>query len=80
MIATRDISVGEEVVNDYGALSNSELLRAYGYVERRPPLGTGPRGADAVSEPSPLQLLRERLAAAGVPGNQNRHVQVGAGG
>lgn len=30
MIATRDIKAGEEVVNDYGALSNAELLRAYG--------------------------------------------------
>ncbi|GAX84660.1 hypothetical protein CEUSTIGMA_g12081.t1 [Chlamydomonas eustigma] len=35
MIATQDILVGEEVVNDYGSLSNSELLRAYGFVERR---------------------------------------------
>ena len=34
MIATRDIAKGEEVVNDYGPLSNAELLRAYGYVER----------------------------------------------
>ena len=34
MIATRGIAKGEEVVNDYGPLSNSELLRAYGYVER----------------------------------------------
>eukprot|EP00798_Chlamydomonas_sp_ICE-L_P007310 gene7310-428_t len=33
MIATRDIKAGEEVVNNYGALPNSELLRGYGYVE-----------------------------------------------
>ena len=37
MIATRDIAKGEELVNDYGALSNAELLRAYGYVERLAP-------------------------------------------
>jgi hypothetical protein len=35
MIATRDIAKDEEVVNDYGSLSNAELLRAYGYVERQ---------------------------------------------
>ena len=39
MIATRDIAAGEEVVNDYGSLSNAELLRAYGGSE-----GWGRRG------------------------------------
>ena len=34
MIATRDITAGSEVVNNYGELSNSELLRAYGFVEQ----------------------------------------------
>ncbi|GIL72649.1 hypothetical protein Vretimale_4391 [Volvox reticuliferus] len=33
MIATRDISQGEELVNNYGELSNAELLRGYGFVE-----------------------------------------------
>ncbi|KAG2499217.1 hypothetical protein HYH03_002797 [Edaphochlamys debaryana] len=33
MIATRDIASGEELVNNYGELSNSELLRGYGFVE-----------------------------------------------
>ncbi|GLI68824.1 hypothetical protein VaNZ11_013329, partial [Volvox africanus] len=33
MIATRDISRGEELVNNYGELSNAELLRGYGFVE-----------------------------------------------
>lgn len=35
MIATRPISAGEEVVNNYGCLSNADLLRGYGYVEER---------------------------------------------
>jgi hypothetical protein len=30
MIATRNIAMGEELVNNYGELSNAELLRAYG--------------------------------------------------
>lgn len=34
MIATKDILKGQEVVNCYGQLSNSELLRGYGYVEQ----------------------------------------------
>jgi len=33
MIALRHIAAGEELVNNYGALSNAELLRGYGYVE-----------------------------------------------
>jgi hypothetical protein len=33
MIATRDIAAGEELVNNYGELSQAELLRGYGYVE-----------------------------------------------
>lgn len=33
MIAIRDIPSGEQVYNTYGELSNSELLRRYGYVE-----------------------------------------------
>ncbi|KAF5826732.1 hypothetical protein DUNSADRAFT_2218 [Dunaliella salina] len=36
MIATRDIAAGEEVVNNYGELSQAELLRAYGFVETHP--------------------------------------------
>ncbi|PNH08982.1 N-lysine methyltransferase setd6 [Tetrabaena socialis] len=35
MIATRDIAAGAELVNNYGQLSNSELLRGYGFVEQR---------------------------------------------
>jgi len=34
MIATEDIAKGCEVVNCYGHLSNAELLRGYGYVEK----------------------------------------------
>ncbi|GFR41412.1 hypothetical protein Agub_g2095 [Astrephomene gubernaculifera] len=34
MLATRDIRAGEELVNNYGELSNAELLRGYGFVER----------------------------------------------
>lgn len=34
MHATKDIRKGEEVYNTYGALSNSELLRGYGFVEQ----------------------------------------------
>jgi hypothetical protein len=34
MIATAPIPAGAEVVNCYGRLSNSDLLRGYGYVER----------------------------------------------
>lgn len=33
MVAIRDIPSGEQVYNTYGELSNSELLRRYGYVE-----------------------------------------------
>lgn len=34
MIAMRDIVAGSELVNNYGELSNAELLRGYGFVER----------------------------------------------
>ncbi|KAG2442960.1 hypothetical protein HXX76_003034 [Chlamydomonas incerta] len=34
MIAMRDIAAGAELVNNYGELSNAELLRGYGFVER----------------------------------------------
>jgi SET domain-containing protein 6 len=37
MVATRPIAKGEEVVNRYGPLSTSELLRGYGFVERGNP-------------------------------------------
>jgi SET domain-containing protein 6 len=37
MVATRAIAPGEEVVNRYGPLSTSELLRGYGFVERGNP-------------------------------------------
>lgn len=33
MIATTDIPPGNEVINNYGPLSSSELLRGYGFVE-----------------------------------------------
>eukprot|EP00892_Ulva_mutabilis_P007677 jgi/Ulvmu1/5281/UM022_0075.1 len=33
MIATRNIAHGEQLVNDYGPLSNGDLLRRYGFVE-----------------------------------------------
>ncbi|CAG9465287.1 unnamed protein product [Pedinophyceae sp. YPF-701] len=35
MIAKRDIAKGEEVINSYGDLPNSELLRCYGFAEPR---------------------------------------------
>ncbi|KAF2671219.1 SET domain-containing protein [Microthyrium microscopicum] len=35
MRAVKDIAAGEEVFNDYGALSRGELLRRYGYVTER---------------------------------------------
>lgn len=40
MIATRDISKGDEMINDYGPLSNGELLRRYGAVARHLPFNT----------------------------------------
>ncbi|BDA47006.1 probable N-lysine methyltransferase setd6 at N-terminal half [Coccomyxa sp. Obi] len=36
MIATRRIAKGEQVINSYGDLPNSELLRRYGFVEVDP--------------------------------------------
>jgi hypothetical protein len=33
MIATKDIRVGEELVNNYGELTNAGLLLSYGFVE-----------------------------------------------
>ena len=36
MIATRSIKQGEEIINNYGPLSDSELLRRFGFVEEQP--------------------------------------------
>ena len=36
MIATKPIKQGEEIINNYGPLSNSELLRRFGFVEEQP--------------------------------------------
>lgn len=69
MVATRNIHPGEEVVNDYGPLSNSELLRAYGFVERLP---LPPAAADG----SIRGGLENRFREASVPGNCHSHVQI----
>ncbi|KAG1675758.1 hypothetical protein FOA52_012414 [Chlamydomonas sp. UWO 241] len=92
MLATRDIATGEELVNNYGELSNAELLRAYGYVERLPTAGGAQDGAAAGTSAGSgggggsggsgsgsskeLDQLRSRLSATGVPGNVHSHVQV----
>lgn len=34
MVATKDIKPGEQIYNTYGEVSNRELLRRYGYVEK----------------------------------------------
>ncbi|EFJ47106.1 hypothetical protein VOLCADRAFT_105180 [Volvox carteri f. nagariensis] len=83
MIATRDILRGEELVNNYGELSNAELLRGYGFVEARNrnnhvqvPLGFVVRAA--------TELLREDItAAAGAgpgpgPGSQSDQGEIRA--
>ena len=36
MIATKPIKQGEEIINNYGPLSDSELLRRFGFVEEQP--------------------------------------------
>jgi len=60
MVATRAIAAGEEVVNRYGPLSTSELLRGYGFVER---------GNPHAHAQVPAQFaLRAAVAAAGAVG------------
>jgi len=36
MIATKSIKLGQEIINNYGPLSDSELLRRFGFVESEP--------------------------------------------
>ncbi|KXZ56370.1 hypothetical protein GPECTOR_1g328 [Gonium pectorale] len=71
MIATRDIRNGEELVNNYGELSNAELLRAYGFVEAtnrhnhvQVPLGFLVRAArEELEEQHPPQPAAQRRAS-----------------
>jgi hypothetical protein len=73
MIAISDIQTGQELVNDYGPLSNSELLRAYGFIERLPRPHPSPLPSHSSSS---LQSLARRFNDATVPGNLWSHIQV----
>lgn len=50
MHAARALAVGEQVFNTYGDLSNSELLRKYGYVDEANPYNTVAVSVEQVME------------------------------
>ena len=92
MIATHSIGKGEEVVNDYGPLSNAELLRAYGYVERRQQgatgsssggskgLAAGQKGAPGSSSKGSVGPTAARQPVAPARSGKGKAAKVPAGG
>ena len=76
----RNIAAGEEVCISYGALSDAELLRIYGFVSTPgDPGGGAPAAAPrADSNPHncvllPTELLRDAWAVSGLKAGMLRH-------
>ncbi|GLC35928.1 hypothetical protein PLESTB_000520300 [Pleodorina starrii] len=87
MIATRDIPRGQELVNNYGELSNAELLRGYGFVEERNrnnhvqvPLGFVVRAATELLQAEAEAGTGDTPAAGPGPGSTSSSGGGGGGG